>query len=384
MPEELNSLNTSTPPPGTVFKRRPRYRGTHPRQFQEKYKEQNPAKYAETVQKVLAAGKTPAGMHRPICSREILEILDPQPGQIAVDATLGYGGHAQEILRRIQPGGRLIGLDVDAAELARTEARLRAQPWPESSLIVKHSNFAGLSRILPVLELPGADLILADLGCSSMQLDNPERGFSYKLDGPLDLRMNPAKGRPAADWLAAVSLDELVRVLEDNADEPQANRIAQAIIAARERQAIRRTAELSQVVRTALLSSAHGSLRPPAIANVKSKIQKPNSTTDLDFPEVKRCLARVFQAIRIEVNEEWAALETFLRFLPFCLNPGGKVAILSFHSGEDRRVKKAFQAGWHEGLYDAIAREVIRPSAEEVHANPRAASAKLRWAKRIA
>lgn len=375
--EALNSEEKITKFPGPEFRRRPRYRGTHPRQFHDKYKELNPEKYSETVQKVLASGKTPAGMHRPICLMEILDILNPQPGQIAVDATLGYGGHAQEILRRIQPGGRLIGLDVDAGELSRTEARLRALGWPAESLTIRHSNFAGLARIIPALGLPGADLILADLGCSSMQLDNPERGFSYKHDGPLDLRMNPSKGRSAADWLAAISLEELARVLDENADEPHARRIAQAIVAARERQAIQRTSELSQIVRMARSSSGRDPRRP-------FHTQNPTSKIDLESAEVKRCLARVFQAIRVEVNDEWPALETFLRFLPACLNPGGKVAVLTFHSGEDRRVKKAFQAGLRDGLYDEAAPEVIRPSAGETQANPRAASAKLRWAKKSA
>lgn len=349
--------NPSAPP---KHKRRPRYRGTHPRQFHEKYKELDPLKYPEAVQKIIASGKTPAGTHRPICVEKILELLAPQPGETAVDATLGYGGHATELLRKLLPGGRLIGLDVDPHELPRTEARLRDALNPGESLVVRHSNFAGLPRVLADLQIAGADMVLADLGCSSMQFDNPERGFSFKLAGPLDLRMNPNKGRPASVLLAALSEEKLAGIFANNSDEPHAAILARTIINARTRHPIETTTSLTHLIRDALKA-----------------LPRQVREREGDDP-VRRC----FQALRIEVNGEFDALETFLRFLPSVLKAGGRVAILTFHSGEDRRVKHAFQEGHRAGTYASIAREVIRPTPEEIHSNPRAASAKLRWAVR--
>jgi 16S rRNA (cytosine1402-N4)-methyltransferase len=341
--------------------RRPRYAGAHPRQVHEKYKELNAGQYPETVQKVAQGGKTPAGTHRPICVGEILDVLKPKPGDIAVDATLGYGGHATRLLDNILPGGRLLGLDVDPLELPKTEARLRALGHGPEVLQVFHSNYAGLARLLGAEGLEGVDMILADLGCSSMQLDNPLRGFSYKQEGPLDLRMNPNNGLPASKWLRTLDVTKLSAVLADFGDEPHAEGIAQEIARAQAGGPIESTGALAQVVRQAL--SAHG---------------KPSEE------EIKNSLKRVFQAIRIGVNGEFSALETFLRFLPSCLKPGGRAAILTFHSGEDRRVKHAFADGFRLGAYAQICQEVIRPSWEESNANPRAASAKLRWAVKAA
>ncbi len=346
-------MNPDSPTP---HKRRVRYRGTHPRRFAEKYKEQNPDRYAADVQKVIASGKTPAGSHRPICVLEILDLLAPKPGEIAVDATLGYGGHALEIVRALLPNGRLYGLDVDPVELPRTEARLRAAGIPPESLIVRRTNFAGLPQFLASEGLPGVDMVVADLGVSSMQIDNPERGFSFKYEGPLDLRMNPQRGQPASAMLAEVGELELARLLEENADEPRAAVIAKAICQSRSQHPITTTKGLARIIQAALQSS-HQSKE-----NVDAAIR------------------RTFQALRIAVNDEFGALETFLRLLPDCLNPGGRVAILTFHSGEDRRVKKAFQAGERSGIFARIAHEVIRPTSEEIRANPRASSAKLRWA----
>lgn len=339
--------------PPKIHRRRPRYSGKNPRRFEEKYKEHDPARYPDTVQKVLESGKTPAGSHRPIMVAEILEILAPQPGEMAVDATLGHGGHTAEILPRLQPGGRLLGLDVDPLELPRTEARLRAGGFGEEMLVVQQTNFAGLPRVLAAHGLSGADLILADLGCSSMQFDNPARGFSYKLDGPLDLRMNPNKGRPASVLLTALDETKLAQLLVENSDEPHAARIARAILQAQARQPICTTRALTAAVRAAVSGVDGGT-----------------------------SVRRVFQALRIEVNEEFAALENFLRVLPGCLNPGGRVAILTFHSGEDRRVKKAFAAGSNAGLFSRVSGEVIRAGSEELRANPRSSGAKLRWAVR--
>ena len=336
----------------TPHRRRPRYSGKNPRRFSEKYKELDPEKHPETIAKVLASGKTPAGSHVPIMVGEILAALDPKPGELAVDCTLGHGGHAQEILQRIQPSGRLLGLDADPIELPRTESRLRGEGFGEDLLVVRKTNFAGIQAALASIGADGADMILADLGVSSMQLDNPARGFTSKHAGPLDMRMNPAKGIPASKWLERVTPAELAEILRENSDEPHAQILAPQLAA----KSFSSTLELAQAIRAALSS------RPEE--------------------ELKKTVARVFQAIRIEVNEEFAALDALLRSLPFSLRLGGRVAILTFHSGEDRRVKKAFQAGQREGIYSEIARDVIRASAAECRANPRATSAKLRWARR--
>jgi len=338
--------------PEQPHRRRPRYSGKYPRRFEDKYKELDPEKYPETVAKVLASGKTPAGSHVPIMVAEILDALAPQPGERAVDCTLGFGGHAREILARIQPGGQLLGLDVDPIEQPRTEARLRALGFGPETLLVRRSNFAGLPKALAAEGWSGADLILADLGLSSMQIDTPARGFSVKVAGPLDMRMNPQKGQPASALLARFQPDALAELLRENADEPRAELLAQRLAG----QTFALTTELAAAIRAAL----------------------PNVSED----EREKSVRRVFQALRIAVNEEFAALDTLLRHLPECLNPGGRVAILTFHSGEDRRVKKAFQAALREGRFSAIAEDVIRPGADECRANPRATSAKLRWARR--
>ena len=335
-------------------KRRPRYAGKNPRAFHEKYKELDPARYATDVEKVLASGKTPAGSHRPIMVDEVLECLRPRPGDVAVDCTLGGGGHTRAILERIQPGGRLIALDVDPLELPRTEARLRESGFGPDVLTVHHSNFAGLVRVLGSEGLAHADVVLADLGVSSMQLDNPERGFGYKERGPLDMRMNPGRGQPAAYLIGRSGEQQLAQMLSDNADEPHAALVARLL----KREPIETTEALEHAVRTGLMAAGVGD------------------------DDVMMSVRRTFQALRIAVNDEFATLDWLLRSLPECLSPGGRVAILTFHSGEDRRVKKAFQWGHRDGIYSSIATEVTRASAEEVRANRRASSAKLRWAVR--
>jgi 16S rRNA (cytosine1402-N4)-methyltransferase len=334
-------------------KRRPRYRGRNPRRFEDKYKEHDPVRYAETVAKVIASGKTPAGTHRPIMVEEILEVLAPQPGEIAVDCTLGYGGHASEILSRLQPGGRLLGLDADPIELPKTEARLCALGFGREVFSAHRSNFAGLPQVLAANGIAGADLILADLGVSSMQLDDPSRGFSVRHEGPLDMRMNPQRGQSASALLQKIEHPALTVLLEENADEPNAALIALALAGKH----FATTTALGNAVRAAL-----------------PRLKK----EDADLS-----VRRVFQALRIAVNDEFSALDTFLRNLPTCLNPGGRVAILTFHSGEDRRVKKAFEAGARAGSYAEVAHEVIRPSPEEVRSNPRSSPAKLRWTRRL-
>ncbi|MBI3869080.1 MAG: 16S rRNA (cytosine(1402)-N(4))-methyltransferase RsmH [Verrucomicrobia bacterium] len=343
-------------------KRRPRYPGKNPRKFEHRYKELRPEDYPATIEKVTASGRTPAGMHRPVLLREVLGILKPAPGETGVDCTLGYGGHATELWRAIQPGGVLIALDADPIELPRTQARMEAQLSPGDSLRCRHSNFAGLPKTIAGLGAGGVDFVLADLGVSSMQLDDPARGFSFKQSGPLDLRMNPGKGQSAAALIRRIGQSDLEKLLRDNADEPRAALIANHIVRARETTSFSTTGELADAIRRAL--------RQPPLR--------------LGDDEIKSAQQRVFQALRIAVNDEFSALESLLRHLPSCVNPGGRVAILTFHSGEDRRVKRAFEDGWRRGLYSEICDEVIRPGAEERHDNPRSSCAKLRWAMRSA
>ena len=344
----------------TPHRRRPRYPGRNPRRFEDRYKERDPSRFPETVAKVVASGKTPAGTHRPILVAEILEALGPAPGLVAVDATLGFGGHAAELLPKLLPGGRLVGLDADPVELPKTEARLRAAGYGEDVLTVRRSSFAGLQKVLAGLGLPAVDLVLADLGVSSMQLDDPSRGFTFREDGPLDMRMNPARGLPARDLLARLPEERLATLLRENADEPHAAEIARALVAARERAPVATTLSLAAAVREGLAS-----------------LPERTRAEEGDDP-----VRRTFQALRIEVNDELGALGAFLAALPSCLAPGGRVAILTFHSGEDRLVKKAFQAGAREGVLPAWSREPVRPGLEELRANPRARAAKLRTALR--
>ena len=341
--------------------RRPRYRGTHPRGFTQKYKEQNPERYAEDVAKVLSSGKTPAGMHRPIMVGEILEVLAPVPGDFAVDATLGYGGHATALLQAVLPGGRLLGLDVDPIELPKTESRLRSHGGTENALIVRRCNFAGLPRVLGEEGLPAADVLLADLGLSSMQIDDPARGFTFKREAPLDLRMNPHRGQPASHLLASLNAQRLARMLETNADQPDADLLAASLVARQSIEPIETTTALADAVRETL-------------GPVRGRTRGDDET--------EATIRRVFQALRIEVNDEFGALDTLLRHLPECVKPGGRIAMLTFHSGEDRRVKQAFKAGMSAGIYSKIADEVIRAGPDERRANPRSTSAKLRWAIR--
>ena len=350
---QSGALPNASGPPAAPHKRRPRYSGKNPRRFSDKYKELKPERYPETVQKVLASGKTVAGTHRPIMVAEILDVLNPKAGEIAVDCTLGYGGHAREILARVTPGGRLIGLDADPLELPRTEERLRTLGFGPEVFTALRLNFAGLPRALAESgAAEGADVLLADLGVSSMQLDRPERGFSVKLEGPLDMRMNPARGLSAEQLLERSKPEELARMLVENSEEPHAAALAR-LLAGRQ---FETTVQLATAVRGALAS------RPAE--------------------EAALSVRRIFQALRIAVNDEFGALETLLRHLPTCLRRGGRAAILTFHSGEDRRVKHAFAEGVRSGVFAEASREVTRAGADERHANPRSISAKLRWVRR--
>lgn len=337
-------------------KRRVRYKGTHPRNFQEKYKELNPEKYQEDVAKIIRSGKTPAGMHRSIMVQEILGFLDIQPGQIGLDATLGYGGHSRKMLEKLQGQGHLYATDVDPIESEKTRARLEALGYGPDLLTIRRMNFADLDQVAPGVQF---DFVLADLGVSSMQIDDPSRGFTFKHDGPLDLRLDPTAGVPAAQRLRELDREELAAMLVENSDEPYAEPIAKAIFTTLKKGgSIETTKALAEVIEQAL------SFLPP-------KERKEG---------VKKACQRTFQALRIDVNSEFEVLYAFLEKLPTVLKPGGKAAILTFHSGEDRLVKKSFRQLQREGVYSEVAKEVIRPSAEECFQNPRARSTKFRWA----
>lgn len=337
--------------------RRQRYSGTHPKTFKEKYKELTPEQYTADIQKVLSQGRTPAGMHRSICVKEILEFLQIIPGQIGLDATLGYGGHSLEILKCLHPGGRLFAIDVDPFELPRTKDRLAALGYGPEAIVIKKMNFSCIDQIAS--ETGPLNFVLADLGVSSMQIDNPDRGFSFKVEGPLDLRLNPKSGKSAASLLKNSSQDQLEDIFVTNADEPYAELISTAIISKIKKGIdISTTTHLRNIIWEALDFLV--------------------STNRND--EIKKSCQRCFQALRIEVNDEFGALDKFLEKLPVVLETGGRVAILSFHSGEDRRVKKSFQKLFREGKYSAVVPDLIRPSVEECNANPRARSAKFRWA----
>ena len=340
-------------------KRRVRYSGTHPRKFSEKYKELNPEKYQDTIERVISKGSTPAGMHISICVQEILTFLQIQPGMKGLDATLGYGGHSRKMLEALQGRGHLYALDVDPIEIVKTTKRLREAGFSEEIFTPISENFANIDRVAE--QYGPFDFLLADLGVSSMQIDNPERGFSYKQEGPLDLRLNPQNGEPASERLRKMNREEIEGMLIDNSDEPYAAEIARAIAGRnRKGQKIDTTTKLAELIGETL-------------AFLPEKERK---------EAVKKSCARVFQALRIDVNSEFEVLEAFLTKLPSCMAPGGRIAILTFHSGEDRLVKRAFKEGKKAGIYSEVAEDVIRPSSEECAKNPRAKSTKMRWAVR--
>lgn len=338
-------------------KRRVRYKGTHPRSFHEKYKEAQPEKYADTIEKVISKGSTPAGMHISIMVDEILDVLQIKPGEQGLDATLGYGGHTTAMLQQLQGKGHMYGLDVDPIEIVKTKKRLEEKGFKEDILTVCQTNFANIDEV--ARKAGKFDFVLADLGVSSMQIDNPERGFSYKTEGPLDLRLDPEHGESASERLRNITEDEFVGMLIDNSDEPYAEEIAKKVFGKMRKGArFETTTELKEAIEEALVVV-------PAIERKEV---------------VKKSCARVFQALRIDVNSEFEVLYSFLEKLPDILNPGARVAILTFHSGEDRLVKKSFKELKKSGVYSQILDDVIRPSAKECQRNPRAKSTKLRWA----
>ena len=339
------------------YKRRVHYSGKYPKKFEEKYKEQNPDKYKETIEHVISKGSTPAGMHISIMVQEILDFLQIKPGQKGMDCTLGYGGHTRRMLECLQGDGCIYGLDVDPIESEKTVARLRGAGYGEDSFKFRLINFANIDKVSE--EAGKFDFVLADLGVSSMQIDDPKRGFSYKIDGPLDLRLDPEHGESAAERLHNISRDEFVGMLIENSDEPYAEEIADKVFSLMKKgKPMNTTTELRQAIEDALW-----------------KLPK-----DEKDQVVKKSCARVFQALRIDVNSEFEVLYSFLEKLPDVLESGGRVAILTFHSGEDRLVKKAFKELHKEGVFSDISTDVIRPSAEECRTNPRSKSTKMRWA----
>ncbi|MGA2092786.1 MAG: 16S rRNA (cytosine(1402)-N(4))-methyltransferase RsmH [Sedimentisphaerales bacterium] len=348
---------------GQPFKhrRRPRYTGTHPKTYEQKYKEHNLAAYPEIEQHLRAKGKTPAGSHIPVLLEKVMTCLKPAPGEIVIDCTLGYGGHAAEFLKHIGPTGKLIALDIDDEELQRTRKRLSNENTPVS---FHRCNFAGIAKILKQENLAACDIIFADLGVSSMQIDNPARGLSYKYDGPLDMRMDARLKQTAADLLNTLPEEKLSKCFLEFGDEPDHLQIAREIVARRAKKPFQRTLQLVDVIfeakgidiktwRRQRRDSKAGSLHPAAL---------------------------VFQALRILVNDELGCLKELLRIAPYCLRPAGRIGIISFHSGEDRIVKHAFRDGLKTGIYQSIADDPIIPQPDEIASNPRSSSAKFRWA----
>lgn len=319
---------------GQKHQRRVRYKGTHPKRYEEKYKELQPEKYPETVAKVIQKGSTPVGMHIPIMVNEILEFLQIQPGQTGLDATLGYGGHTSRMLERLESKGHIYALDVDSIEMEKTRQRLEHMGYGPEILTIRKLNFANIDQIAG--EFGPLDFVLADLGVSSMQIDNPSRGFSFKKEGPLDLRLDPLKGEPASERLKGLTQEELTGMLMENSDEPYAEEIARTVMGE-----IKRGREVA--------------------------------TTTRLYEMVDRALAFIPEEERKEAVKKSCQL-------PGVLKPGGRAAILTFHSGEDRIVKKSFKEMYRAGLYSQIAGDVIRPSAEECRMNSRAHSTKMRWA----
>ena len=341
-------------------KRRVRYSGTHPRRFEEKYKELNPEKYSRDIEHIISRGATPAGMHISIMVSEILEFLDIKPGQTGLDATLGYGGHTRAMLEKLRGSGHIYALDVDPIESEKTKKRLADLGFGEDILTVKLQNFRDIDEVAADAGKK-FDFVLADLGVSSMQIDNPERGFSYKIDGPLDLRMNPQKGKSGEERLQELTYAEIVGMLTENSDEPYAEQIARTIMRYRNKGVyISTTTQLRECITEAL-------------SFLPKNEQKET---------IKKSCQRVFQAIRIDVNSEFEVLYEFLEKLPNVLAPGGRAAILTFHSGEDRLVKRSFKELHRAGVYSDVARDVIRPTPEECVKNRRARSTKMRWAVR--
>jgi 16S rRNA (cytosine1402-N4)-methyltransferase len=288
--------------------------------------------------------------HQPVLVAEVLDFLAPRPGQTIVDATVGAGGHARLLAERLGSTGHLIGLDRDPAML--TLARPRLEGYPATLM---QANYDHLLQVLSDLGIRTVDGILADLGVCSDQIDLPERGFSFQQSGPLDMRMDPQQGEPARALLQRLNERALADLFWEYGEERYSRRIARALVETRRRAPLDETEQLADLVRRC--------------------VPRPRGRRHTIDPAT-----RVFQALRIAVNDELGALERFLAALPDCIKPGGRAVIISFHSLEDRPVKHAFRdrQGW-----DVLTRKPVQPSEEEVRNNPRARSAKLRAARRI-
>jgi 16S rRNA (cytosine1402-N4)-methyltransferase len=296
---------------------------------------------------------------------EVLQVLAPQPGDTAVDCTLGFAGHARALLERVGATGRLVGLDWDQEHVPRARELLAQTGLP---FTIHQGNFAGLPRVLAEAEVEAVDVLIADLGMSSMQVDDPKRGFSYTRAGPLDMRMDRSRGRTVAEVLLTISQGDLAQALRELGDEPDAERIASALVAARQASPLETTTDLARVI-------AEVTGRP--VTRQAGWRLRPQPDKWILHPA-----ARTFQALRILVNRELANLQELLRVLPTVLRPGGRAALITFHSGEDRLVKNSFRAGRHSGVFDQGSDDPIRAGAQERFANPRSRSAKLRWVRR--
>ncbi|NTU71128.1 MAG: 16S rRNA (cytosine(1402)-N(4))-methyltransferase RsmH [Coriobacteriia bacterium] len=312
--------------------------------------------------------------HTPVLLAEVTQQLSPQPGSIVCDCTLGGAGHAKRLQELVAPGGLLVGIDQDDAALAAAASTLRLgqHELSESTILLK-GNFSELDRLLPQAGIPYIDGFLFDLGVSSHQLDVPERGFSYREDAPLDMRMDPGRQtQTAAEVIAAYSEADLARILRDFGEERWATRIAAFIVAARAHHPIETTSQLVDIIKSAIPAAARREGGHPA--------------------------KRTFQALRIEVNGELDVLATSLEAAVRWLSHGGRIAVISYHSLEDRIVKQAFQnlargcvcppdlpvcTCGHEPVLRVLTRRAILPSAEEIETNPRSRSAKLRVAEKI-
>jgi 16S rRNA (cytosine1402-N4)-methyltransferase len=286
--------------------------------------------------------------HVPVLPQEVLHGLDPQPGQVFVDATVGGGGHTRLLAERVGPGGRVVGLDQDPTMLEPARGRLDGLP-----VTLVHANFDQLPAVLAELGISAVDGVLADLGVCSDQLDAAGRGLSFQQDGPLDMRLDPTGGETAADLLRWVNERDLADLIYRYGEERFSRRIARRVVEARQTAPVTTTAQLAELVRRC--------------------VPRPRDRHAIDPA------TRVFQALRIAVNDELGALERFLAALPRCLKPGGRAAVISFHSLEDRRVKQAFR----QPPWEALTRKPVQAGDEEVAANPRARSAKLRVARRL-
>ena len=309
---------------------------------------------------------TPSNEHLPVMLHQVMEILDPQPGEVGVDCTLGFAGHAMEMLKAVGPDGFLIACDLDGLNIPAATEKLAEI---SDRFHLHHGNFAGLPTVLAERDFDGCDFLLADLGMSSMQVDEAERGFSFMRDGPLDMRMDATRGRTAAELLATLDAGELAKAFAEFGDEPEALLIAEAIVEHRKTEPLTRTTQLKDLIMQAA----------PVKVNPNPRQGDPSP-----WQQQIRPTARVFQALRILVNRELASLQELLRVLPWMLRPGGRAVLISFHSGEDRLVKAAFKEGLRAGLYSSVSEDFVRPSPGERFQNPRSRSAKVRWAIRTA